>query len=56
MRDRDRFTTSEVEQLEQVRLACPDIARACDLARVFRDLVPHQATFAPLLPGGVSSC
>ncbi|MER7205330.1 ISL3 family transposase [Streptomyces sp. NPDC000188] len=39
MRDRDRLTTSEVEQLEQVRLACPDIARACDLARVFRDLV-----------------
>ncbi|MFF8848083.1 ISL3 family transposase [Streptomyces sp. NPDC015127] len=34
MRPRDTLTASETEQLEQVRLACPDIARACDLARV----------------------
>ncbi|MFF5139326.1 hypothetical protein ACFY6U_06220 [Streptomyces sp. NPDC013157] len=26
----------------QVRLACPDITRACDLARAFADLVRHQ--------------
>ena len=42
MRDRDRLTADEVEKLDQVRLACPDIARACDLARVFRDLVRNR--------------
>ncbi|MEU6497793.1 hypothetical protein [Streptomyces sp. NPDC046984] len=29
-------------QLDQVRLTCPDIARACDLARVFQDLVRNR--------------
>ncbi|MFE0460400.1 ISL3 family transposase [Kitasatospora sp. NPDC058965] len=42
MRDRDRLSADEVEQLDQVRLACPDLARACDLARVFRDLVRNR--------------
>lgn len=30
------------ERLLQVRLACPDITRACDLARTFHDLVTHR--------------
>ncbi|MEU5047841.1 transposase [Streptomyces griseorubiginosus] len=29
----------------QVRLACPDITRACDLARAFADLVRHQCGY-----------
>lgn len=29
-------------RLLQVRLACPDITRACDLARAFADMVRHQ--------------
>ncbi|MFD3454788.1 hypothetical protein ACFWVC_21750 [Streptomyces sp. NPDC058691] len=32
----------EIEKLDQVRLACPDIARACDLARVFTDMVRNR--------------
>ncbi|MFF1839476.1 TIGR02391 family protein [Streptomyces sp. NPDC058231] len=39
MRNRDGLSTEEIEQLDQVRLACPDIARTCDLARVFTGLV-----------------
>ncbi|MFF2813689.1 transposase, partial [Streptomyces sp. NPDC058000] len=42
MRPRDTLTDSQEERLLQVRLACPDITRACDLARVFADLVRHQ--------------
>ncbi|MEU6278265.1 transposase [Streptomyces populi] len=42
MRNRDRLSTLEVEHLDQVRLACPDIARACDLARAFTDLVRNR--------------
>ncbi|MEU1676804.1 transposase [Streptomyces roseifaciens] len=42
MRPRDALTESQEERLLQVRLACPDIARACDLARTFADLVRHQ--------------
>ncbi|MFE3688695.1 transposase [Streptomyces sp. NPDC059095] len=42
MRPREKLSESEVEQLDQVRLACPDIARACDLARVFQDLVRNR--------------
>ncbi|MFF3699038.1 transposase [Streptomyces sp. NPDC002221] len=42
MRPREGLSESEVEQLDQVRLACPDIARACDLARVFQDLVRNR--------------
>ncbi|MER5890893.1 hypothetical protein ABT160_44340, partial [Streptomyces sp. NPDC001941] len=30
------------QRLLEVRLACPDITRACDLARNFADLVRHQ--------------
>ncbi|MFF3611950.1 ISL3 family transposase [Streptomyces sp. NPDC002580] len=42
MRPREALTESQDERLLQVRLACPDITRACDLARAFADLVRHQ--------------
>ncbi|MFF7756058.1 ISL3 family transposase [Streptomyces sp. NPDC007971] len=42
MRPRETLADSETECLLQVRLACPDITRACDLARAFADLVRHQ--------------
>jgi transposase len=42
MRPRETLTDSHNERLLQVRLACPDITRACDLARAFADLVRHQ--------------
>lgn len=42
MRPRETLTDSQNERLLQVRLACPDITRACDLARAFADLVRHQ--------------
>ncbi|WP_067357823.1 ISL3 family transposase [Streptomyces noursei] len=42
MRPRDTLTDSQEERLLQVRLACPDITRACDLARTFADLIRHQ--------------
>ncbi|MFF2519432.1 transposase [Streptomyces sp. NPDC058086] len=35
-------STGDGDRLLQVRLACPDITRACDLARAFADLVRHQ--------------
>nr|WP_274919607.1 transposase [Streptomyces sp. WZ-12] len=45
MRPRDTLTDSQEERLLQVRLACPDITRACDLARAFAELVRHQRGF-----------
>ncbi|MER8161030.1 transposase [Streptomyces sp. NPDC094472] len=42
MRPRDTLTDSKEERLLQIRLACPDITQACDLARAFADLVRHQ--------------
>lgn len=36
------LTAEEEDQLLEVRLACPDITRACDLACTFHDLVSHQ--------------
>ncbi|WP_369394706.1 transposase [Streptomyces sp. CG1] len=42
MRPRETLTDHQEEQLLQVRLACPDITRACDLARVFHELVRHR--------------
>lgn len=42
MRPRETLTESQDERLLQVRLACPDITRACDLARTFADLVRHR--------------
>ncbi|MEU6093090.1 ISL3 family transposase [Streptomyces sp. NPDC047085] len=45
MRPRETLTESQDECLLQVRLACPDITRACDLARAFADLVRHRRGF-----------
>lgn len=42
MRPRDTLTDSQEKRLLEVRLACPDITRACDLARTFADLLRHQ--------------
>ncbi|POX55308.1 hypothetical protein C3489_10980 [Streptomyces sp. Ru71] len=42
MRPGAKLTESETEQRDQARLACPDIARACDLARVFQDMVRNR--------------
>ncbi|MFD7282448.1 ISL3 family transposase [Streptomyces sp. NPDC059862] len=42
MRPRETLTESQDRRLLQVRLACPDITRACDLAPAFADLVRHR--------------
>ncbi|MFJ3310956.1 ISL3 family transposase [Streptomyces sp. NPDC086549] len=42
MQPRETLTESQDDRLLQVRLACPDITRACDLARALADLVRHQ--------------
>ncbi|MGW1091091.1 transposase [Streptomyces sp. NPDC002596] len=42
MRPCDTLTESQDKRLLEVRLACPDIPRACDLARTFADLVRHR--------------
>ena len=39
MRPRDTLSGDEQAQLDEARIACPDIATACDLARVFTGLV-----------------
>ena len=39
MRPRDRLTRQDTERLDQVRLACQEITFACDLDRVFHDLM-----------------
>ncbi len=44
-RSRDTLTESQDRRLLEVRLACPDITRACDLARTFADLVRHRRGF-----------
>lgn len=42
MRPRESLTDSQDKRLLEARLACPDIARTCDLARAFAELVRHQ--------------
>ncbi|MFD3997142.1 transposase [Streptomyces sp. NPDC058583] len=42
MRPREALTDQQEERLLEVRLACPDITRACDLARAFTDLVRNR--------------
>ncbi|MGC4985983.1 transposase [Streptomyces sp. DT193] len=42
MLPRDSLRPHDEDQLLRVRLACPDIARACDLARTFHDLLQHR--------------
>ncbi|WP_405584424.1 hypothetical protein [Streptomyces sp. NBC_01092] len=39
MRSRDGLSREEQDHLDGMRIACPDIASACDLARVFAGLV-----------------
>lgn len=42
MRPRESLSAREGARLDDVRLACPDITEACDLARAFTDLVRHR--------------
>ncbi|WP_405736380.1 transposase [Streptomyces sp. NBC_01537] len=42
MRPRENLPPREADALEHVRLACPDITNACDLARAFTDLVRRR--------------
>lgn len=42
MLPRGTLERHEEDELLRVRLACPDIARACDLARTFHDLLQHR--------------
>ncbi|RAG85029.1 ISL3 family transposase [Streptacidiphilus pinicola] len=42
MRPRETLSERDEERLLDVKIACPDIARVCDLARVFRDLVVNR--------------
>ncbi|MGW3209281.1 transposase [Streptomyces sp. NPDC001135] len=51
MGNRERLSAQEVEHLDQARLACPDIARACDLVRAFTDLVRNRR--GQLLPAWI---
>jgi transposase len=39
MRPREALSRDEEAQLDEARIACPDIAVSCDLARVFTGLV-----------------
>ncbi|MFC9602423.1 ISL3 family transposase [Streptomyces niveus] len=39
---REDIRPKDDERLLQVQLACPDITRACDLARTFHDLITHR--------------
>ncbi|MET8331967.1 transposase, partial [Streptomyces sp. NPDC005181] len=42
MKPREALTGQQEERLLEVRLACPDSTRACDLARAFTDLVRNR--------------
>ncbi|MFE4924747.1 ISL3 family transposase [Streptomyces sp. NPDC056661] len=42
MRPREGLSTSEIARLDEVRIACPDITEACNLARAFTDLVRRR--------------
>ncbi|MFE1879650.1 hypothetical protein [Streptomyces diastatochromogenes] len=42
MRSRDRLSVREIEQLDDVRITCPDIERAGDLARAFPALIHNR--------------
>jgi transposase len=41
-RPREHLSANDQEALLKVRLACPDIARACDLAWAFLEMARHQ--------------
>ncbi|MEV0322536.1 ISL3 family transposase [Streptomyces sp. NPDC050658] len=42
MRSRETLQDKDAARLDRVRLACPDIAAACDFARVFAELVRNR--------------
>ncbi|MER5226410.1 transposase [Streptomyces flaveus] len=42
MRPREKLSPRQAAELDRVRLACPDITYACDLARSFTALVRHR--------------
>lgn len=42
MRPRESLSASEAARLDEVRIACPDITEACNLARAFTGLVRHR--------------
>lgn len=42
MRPRETLTHRQEQRQLEVRLACPDITRACDLTGALADLVRHQ--------------
>ncbi|WP_434975759.1 transposase [Streptomyces bluensis] len=42
MRPREKLSPRQAAELERVRLACPDITEACNLARAFSDLVRNR--------------
>jgi transposase len=42
LRPRETLTHAETTALDQTRLACQDIAAACDFARAFTDLTRHR--------------
>ncbi|WP_442806158.1 transposase [Streptomyces sp. NBC_01257] len=42
MRPRATLTDQQQEKLLEVGIACPDVTRACDLARAFTDLVRNR--------------
>ncbi|WP_412079450.1 ISL3 family transposase (plasmid) [Streptomyces xanthophaeus] len=45
MRPQDTLPPELERRLLDVRIACPDIARACDLARAFAELLRHRRGF-----------
>ncbi|MGW1625904.1 ISL3 family transposase [Streptomyces sp. NPDC002172] len=42
MRPRENLSPRQAAELERVRLACPDITEACNIARAFTDLVRNR--------------
>lgn len=52
MRPRESLSAKDTEKPDQVRLACPDITHACNLARAFADLVRQRR--GTMLPQWIS--
>ncbi|MGW0882829.1 transposase [Streptomyces sp. NPDC002671] len=42
MRPREKLSPGQAAELERVRLACPDVTEACNLARAFTDLARNR--------------
>lgn len=45
MQPQETLTPQQERRLLNVRIVCPDVARACDLARGFTELVRHRRGF-----------